>query len=568
MFWKKKQEKNIEISEVKVTLKPLGKIQPGTYLTVIYGCILAGILFVIFFLPGIAAGGTYITFSSGPVEAGVWIDGKKAGVTPCEILVKQGSRTIEFRRPFYKTVTINREVGGFIFALPFLPLRDSIGTDLAVTDMDGLTKWALTDYASWAMVKNFSASYQLPPVLTEAAKSVRSVPPAAEARKLETFLRQAAYFTQSPFLARELLSAYAIFESGDGIFTQGTLLKLAKEYLELSKQNQNIPFWIYNMLPVYAAAETAGNQPEQEIQKQKGTRYGFLDTPWFKKIRQEYSAFLSAYGTRVSGGLGPDRFLNGIHFVSVPGGNYVMGRYTGNDALADPANILLLPHPVRVNAFYCSENEISNRQFKVFLDENQQWKPSQRETLTAQELANSEYLKDWEDDTFPAGKGDLPVTHISYYAARAYCEWLGRKINADASGMAVRLPLESEWEWAASRGRGNITPPYGSVFLREEIQGPGRVGSSAPNPSGLRDMLGNVWEWCETWYAPAAYLMSGYDPAANSAAEAGLAAGALKVIRGGSWANEPDSVTVYTRGGHPPSWCTEFLGFRVVLAEK
>ncbi len=549
-------------------MKPLGKIRPGTYLTVIYGCILTGILFVIFFLPGILAGGTYITFSSGPVEAGVWIDGKKAGVTPCEVLVKQGSRTIEFRRPFYKTITMKREVGGFIFALPFLPLKDSISTELEIGDTDGLTAWALTDYAAWAMVKNFSASYQLPPILTEAAKSVRSGPVPADVRKLENFLHQAVYFTQSPFLARDLISAYAVFESGTGVFTQATLVKLAKDYLALAKRNQNMPFWIYNVLPVYAAAQTGATQPEQELRKQKGTRYGFLDTPWFKKIRREYSAFLASYGTQVTGGLGPDRFLNGIHFVSIPGGKYIMGRNTENDTLADPAAILLLPHPVQVNAFYCSENEISNRQFKSFIDENPQWKPSQRDTLSARELANSEYLTDWADDTYPAGEGDLPVTYVSYFAARAYCEWLGRRINAGTAGLSVRLPLESEWEWAASRGRRNVTPPYGSVFFRENIQGPGRVGSSAPNPLGLRDMLGNVWEWCETWYAPAAYLASGYDAAANGSAEADLASGALKLIRGGSWANEPDTVAVYTRGVQPPSWCTEFLGFRVVLAEK
>ncbi|MBN1798975.1 MAG: SUMF1/EgtB/PvdO family nonheme iron enzyme [Spirochaetales bacterium] len=570
MFRKKKQEKPINISEVKVTLKPLGKIRPGTYLTVLYAFIILCLLFAIFFLPGILAGGTYITFTTSPVAAGVWIDGEKAGVTPCEVLVKGGKRKIEFRRPFYKTVVVEQEVGSFIFALPFLPKKDKVDMEMKVEDVDGLVAWALSDYTRWCMITDYSSHYQPPPILTETVKSIRSGLSQTEKAKLELFLKRALSFTQSHFLVRHLIHAYAILETGQGVFSQGTLLKLAKDYLALTKQYENLPFWIYNSLPVYASTELEqGISPEMEIAQTKGTKYGFFEAPWFKKIRENYVLFLNSFRTQVLAGYGSHRYLNGLHFVPVPGAVYIMGKSDDYSNLADPVQTPLLPHPVKVDAFYITEDEISNRQFKVFIDENPSWKPAQKNNLIAKDLVNENYLKDWENDTYPPGSGAQPVTYVSYFAAKAYCDWLTQKTKTTAPGFVVRLPFEAEWEWACARGNSMNYPVPGSIFFKENISGPALAGSSARNIHGLRDMAGNVWEWCEDWYAPAAYLISSYEPVENNAAHTiTMPYGAAKVVRGGSWADNLEEIALYTRGSQPPFFCTEITGFRVVLTER
>jgi len=570
MFWKKKQEKPVDISEVKVILKPLGKIQPGSYLTVLYAFIILSLLSAVFFLPGILAGGTYITFTANPVQAGVWIDGEKVGVTPCEILVKHGKRTIEFKRPFYKTLVVQQEVGSFMFALPFLPKRDSINTEIEVQDLDGLVAWALSDYAAWAMITDYSSHYQPPPILTETAKSIRTGLSQTEKTKLDLFLKQALSYTQSHFLARQLIKAYAILETGKGVFTQGTLLKLVKNYVALSTQYENLPFWIYNLLPVYASTDLEQDiSLEMELTQAKGLKYGFLEAPWFKKIRENYSSYLVSFSTRIRGGYGSHRYLSGLHFVPIPGGMFVMGKNDDYDNLADPVNVSLLPHPVKVDAFYITENEISNRQFKAFIAENPAWKPSERESLIAKNLVDEEYLKYWQNDTYPPDTEEQPVTHVSYFAAAAYCDWLTQKIKTTAPGFKARLPFEAEWEWASGRGNSGYYQVQGSVFFREGIQGPARTGSSSVNVQGLKDTAGNVWEWCEDWYAPAGYLISSSDPEKNDiSGSAGIPYGALKVVRGGSWANPAEEIELYSRGSQPPSWCTEFLGFRVVLTER
>jgi sulfatase modifying factor 1 len=128
-----------------------------------------------------------------------------------------------------------------------------------------------------------------------------------------------------------------------------------------------------------------------------------------------------------------------------------------------------------------------------------------------------------------AFRGDqLPVDTVSWDSAKAFCERVG-----------MRLPTEAEWEWA-SRG-GIAAERYGPLdqiaWYRGNSGGETHaVRQKLPNPYGLYDMLGNVWEWVADWYAPYRYVRPCCDDPAEAAIDPqGPVTGQYRVIRGGSW---------------------------------
>jgi formylglycine-generating enzyme required for sulfatase activity len=184
---------------------------------------------------------------------------------------------------------------------------------------------------------------------------------------------------------------------------------------------------------------------------------------------------------------------------------------------------------------------------------------------------------------------ERPVELVSWHNCQAFIA----KLNALVPGLDARLPTEAEWEYACRAGttqatwvgdldiRGDRNAPildaiawYGGnsgrgYELREgenshnlrQKQYPDRwagtrvVRGKAPNPLGLFDMLGNVYEWCGDWQAP--YTAS---PAIDPA---GPAEGASRVIRGGSWHSIARSVRASYRDALVPEQLDRDLGFRI-----
>ncbi len=144
-----------------------------------------------------------------------------------------------------------------------------------------------------------------------------------------------------------------------------------------------------------------------------------------------------------------------------------------------------------------------------------------------------------------------PVEKVDFHRAEEYCRKVGK-----------RLPTEAEWEKAARGGRlgpyywGNdLIDPY--AWYGNNAGGQTRpVGTREPNPLGLHDMAGNVWEWVADWYAPDYYERSPYrDPR-------GPEKGATRVIRGGGWGNPPELLTHSYRDHRDPDTHYINVGFR------
>ena len=172
-------------------------------------------------------------------------------------------------------------------------------------------------------------------------------------------------------------------------------------------------------------------------------------------------------------------------------------------------------------------------------------------------------------------KGDsrLPVESLTWFQVMDYCANLNAQERAAGrlpQGYAYRLPTEAEWEYACRAGtssRFSFGDDLEYLQLGDFAWFSGNSGSTShpvgerrPNPWGLCDMTGNVWERCQDWYA----LYDG--PSAVD--PTGPASGSDRVYRGGGWDVEPRLCRSAMRGKSAPSDQNWLLGFRVVLAPQ
>lgn len=236
--------------------------------------------------------------------------------------------------------------------------------------------------------------------------------------------------------------------------------------------------------------------------------------------------------------------------VWIPGGEFVMGS-DSSEAKKDEKP----PHRVKVEGFWMDATPVTNRQFQEFIDATGYVTTAEKaptlqeimsqvppgtpapppEALVAASLVfkpstgpvslkNCRVWWDWVPGanwkhplgpkSSIEGKEDHPVVQVSWFDAVAYAEWAGK-----------RLPTEAEWEFAAYGGQKEIAYVWGNEEFNEEKPqaniwhgefphkstkenqyfGTTSVKTFRPNPYGLYDMAGNVWQWCADLYHHAYY---------------------------------------------------------------
>lgn len=292
--------------------------------------------------------------------------------------------------------------------------------------------------------------------------------------------------------------------------------------------------------------------------------------------------------------------------VYIKGGTFVMGAVGFADA--SPA------HEVTVDGFWMDEHEVTNAQFARFVAATGYQTVAERPldpkdfpnvpldalqpgsavfTPPSQSVNLGNHLQWWRyvngaSWRHPEGPGSNikgresePVVHIAYEDAAAFAKWAGK-----------RLPTEAEWEYAARAGNSNskyywgdelkpggqwMANVYQGSFPIEDkgedgYKGAAPVKSYQPNPWGLYDMDGNVWEWCSDYYRPDYYENSpSKNPTGPSDSYDPMEPGTVKrVQRGGSFlCNEQycERYVAGSRGKGEISSGSNNLGFRCVSDE-
>lgn len=273
--------------------------------------------------------------------------------------------------------------------------------------------------------------------------------------------------------------------------------------------------------------------------------------------------------------------------VLIPGGEFNMGARDKKFARKDEYPV----HRVHVNAFYMDEHEVTNAQFRQFVEatgyitfaeRKLKWEDVRKTLPPGTPKPPDAYFEsgslvfnqpdhpvplnnhlvwwkwqkgaNWQQPTGPGstikGKENHPVVHVVYEDALAYANWAGK-----------RLPTEAEWEYAARGGNDENIYPWGTElvdvgaikanswqgnFPNQNTKADGYMFSSpvkqyAANAFGLFDMAGNVWELCSDWYHHAYYAsfngggVAINPPGPDSSLDPAEPQVQKKVIRGGSF---------------------------------
>jgi len=233
--------------------------------------------------------------------------------------------------------------------------------------------------------------------------------------------------------------------------------------------------------------------------------------------------------------------LEGDAFARIPAGEFMMGSEKGNPDEA-PA------HRVRITkAFDMMKLEVSQAQWRAVMD-SPHAKPK-----------NPDEAKDVNPSHF---KGPtLPVESVSWDSVQTFLS----RLNARDEHHAYRLPTEAEWEYAArAAGKGKPAPGWCAAISGEKTH---PVGEQPANDWGLHDMLGNVMEWVEDWYAQDYYERSALNDPRGPAANA-TGGGLYKVYRGGAWLSDEGQCRPTFRGFDFPTSGYYSVGFRLVRTDK
>jgi formylglycine-generating enzyme required for sulfatase activity len=228
----------------------------------------------------------------------------------------------------------------------------------------------------------------------------------------------------------------------------------------------------------------------------------------------------------------------GPEMVIVPAGAFMMGSPDDERERSEsegPRHAVTFARP-----FAAGRHAVTRGQFAAFVD------------ATGRRTSDR-----WRDPGFMQDDSH-PVVFVTWDAAMAFASWL-----ADVTGRPYRLMSEAEWEYAARAGTatpfwwGNAVTPALANF--DGRYGTLPVGSFEPNPWGLYNVHGNVWEWCEdTWHAS-------YDGAPTDGSawiSVGMETG--HAVRGGSWNSNPAHLRAASRNRY--SGETVRVGFRVARA--
>lgn len=258
--------------------------------------------------------------------------------------------------------------------------------------------------------------------------------------------------------------------------------------------------------------------------------------------------------------------------VEFPGGPFQLGAHDGQGFLFDNEK---WSHEVELQPFALARAPVTEAEFLAFVEDGGYRRPElwSRDGRAWREEANAEHPVYWRRegsqwlqrrfDRWLPLRPDAPVLHVNWHEAQAYCRWAGRRLPTEAEweraacGAAARGHDKRRWPWGGEAG--DQPPDAGRAHVDAVSLACAEVGALAAgdNPEGCRQMLGNVWEWTASTFAPYPGFVA--DPY-REYSEPWF--GSRRVLRGGCFATRGRLLWNTLRNFFTPERRDIFAGFR------
>jgi len=284
--------------------------------------------------------------------------------------------------------------------------------------------------------------------------------------------------------------------------------------------------------------------------KPNGALHSGLDSEgsWveFEQLGKTWRVYAPPWGSELqhdNAGLYTDLIINGItqRCRWIPPGNFYMGSPPSEKERHDCENQHLV---TLTQGFWLADTACTQALWKAVMGDN---------------------------PAFFTENENNPVEQVSWDDVQSFI----KQVNILIPGLGVQLPTEAQWEYACRAG--TATPfSFGETITPELVNYDGNVpyagGKKAgcrektvavkslpPNPWGLYEMHGNVWEWCADWYDEY--------PALPAIDPTGSETGSSRVLRGGSWSNQGWRTRSANRGWYAPVNRDNYIGFRFAVGQ-
>ncbi|OHD10538.1 MAG: hypothetical protein A2Z96_01840 [Spirochaetes bacterium GWB1_48_6] len=499
-----------DIDSASVRLRPILGVPPRQYLPLMYGVAILAVAFFTLVYPSIKQPGATWSFTVDPPGAAVYVDGAYRGYAPCSVFIGSGEHVVTIARPGfqpYKQPLISK---GRLFGTLLVKARAELAISLDPLPGSFILEEGVRRFAAWALSGSPSEAYQIPMVLSDAARAASMTPESVNADGLAGAATSYSLHAQS---FRDGIRAVTIAYGQSAALTPVSLARLVSK---LGQELRDDP----SMLTGLAA---------------------FTPAPLRTKLEsmQAYRAVIAGIdaATVVPLNTGPASIVSGQEFIALKEGNAAIKTGSALSAVVPVASFLL------------ASSETTVGQFGRFIEAHPEWAPAAAAVLVSKGLAEDDYLTGYGDS-----KADEVLTYVSKPAALAYCAWLTETAPA---GYRFTLPSEAEWAYAASMS--DASAGRNAIFSDLGASGPLDPNTLPRDTAGFKGLLGNVWEWCADSYSS--------NPASGRTGRIRFPS-IESVVRGGSWANRSDLVSLASRGPMQESECSAYVGFRVALVAE